>query len=154
MKKEISQEIATRKRSINYYSLGTSYLPDPDIVLRKQGKDMKVYKELLCDSHVFACVQSRKAGVLSLEWDINRGLDKDETAEKIVQLLKKLDIDKVISDILDSSLFGFQPIEIIWGKVDNLVIPIELKSKPPEWFCFDEENKLKKHLLTMFLNLK
>ena len=63
MKKEISQEIATRKRSINYYSLGTSYLPDPDIVLRKQGKDMKVYKELLCDSHVFACVQSRKAGV-------------------------------------------------------------------------------------------
>lgn len=143
MKKEISQEIATRKRSINYYSLGTSYLPDPDIVLRKQGKDMKVYKELLCDSHVFACVQSRKAGVLSLEWDINRGLDKDETAEKIVQLLKRLDIDKVISDILDASLFGFQPIEIIWGKVDNLVVPIELKSKPPEWFCFDEENKLK-----------
>ena len=143
MKKEISQEIATRKRSINYYSLGTSYLPDPDIVLRKQGKDMKVYKELLCDSHVFACVQSRKAGVLSLEWDINRGLDKDETAEKIVQLLKKLDIDKVISDILDASLFGFQPIEIIWGKIDNLVLPIELKSKPPEWFCFDEENKLK-----------
>ena len=46
MKKEISQEIATRKRSINYYSLGTSYLPDPDIVLRKQGKDMKVYKEI------------------------------------------------------------------------------------------------------------
>ena len=42
MKKEISQEIATRKRSINYYSLGTSYLPDPDIVLRKQGKDLPV----------------------------------------------------------------------------------------------------------------
>ena len=29
MKKKLSDEIATRKRSINFYSLGT-YLPDPD----------------------------------------------------------------------------------------------------------------------------
>ena len=63
MAKKLSEEIATRKRSINFYSLGT-YLPDPDIVLRKQGKDVRIYKELLCDPHVFACVQSRKAGVL------------------------------------------------------------------------------------------
>lgn len=35
MAKKLSEEIATRKRSINFYSLG-SYLPDPDIVLRKQ----------------------------------------------------------------------------------------------------------------------
>ena len=77
MAKKLSEEIATRKRSINFYSLGT-YLPDPDIVLRKQGKDVRIYKELLCDPHVFACVQSRKAGVLSLEWDLNRGVDKDK----------------------------------------------------------------------------
>ena len=143
MKKHLSEEIATRKRSLNYYSLAMSYLPDPDIVLKKQGKDMKVYKELLCDSHVFACVQSRKAGVLSLEWEINRGLDKDETAEKVIETIKKLDIYKLINDILDATLFGFQPIEIIWGRVDNLVLPIELKAKPSEWFCFDDENQLK-----------
>ena len=143
MKKHLSEEIATRKRSLNYYSLAMSYLPDPDIVLKKQGKDMKVYKELLCDSHVFACVQSRKAGVLSLEWEINRGLDKDETAEKVIEAIKKLDIYKFINDILDATLFGFQPIEIIWGRVDNLVLPIELKAKPSEWFCFDDENLLK-----------
>ena len=143
MKKQLSEEIATRKRSLNYYSLAMSYLPDPDIVLKKQGKDMKVYKELLCDSHVFACVQSRKAGVLSLEWEINRGLDKDETAEKVIEIIKKLDIYRLINDILDATLFGFQPIEIIWGRVDNLVLPIELKAKPSEWFCFDDENQLK-----------
>lgn len=143
MKKHLSEEIATRKRSLNYYSLAMSYLPDPDIVLKKQGKDMKVYKELLCDSHVFACVQSRKAGVLSLEWEINRGLDKDETAEKVIETIKKLDIYKLINDILDATLFGFQPIEIIWGRVDNLVLPIELKAKPSEWFCFDDKNQLK-----------
>ena len=93
MAKKLSDEIATRKRSINFYSLG-SYLPDPDIVLRKQGKDVKIYRELCCDPHVFACIQSRKAGVLSLEWEINRGLDKTKDAELVEDLLKKLDINK------------------------------------------------------------
>ena len=142
MAKKLSDEIATRKRSINFYSLG-SYLPDPDIVLRKQGKDVKIYRELFCDPHVFACIQSRKAGVLSLEWEINRGLDKAKDAELVEDLLKKLDIHKLINDILDATLFGFQPIEIMWGKVGNYVLPLELKAKPPEWFCYDEENQLK-----------
>lgn len=142
MVKKLSDEIATRKRSINFYSLG-SYLPDPDIVLRKQGKDVKIYRELFCDPHVFACIQSRKAGVLSLEWEINRGLDRTKDAELVEDLLKKLDIHKLINDILDATLFGFQPIEIIWKKIGNYVLPIELKAKPSEWFCFDEENLLK-----------
>ena len=104
MKKGITEEIATRKRALN------------DIVLKKQGKDIRIYKELLCDPHVFACTQSRKAGVLSLDWEINRGLDKDQNAEDIENLLKKLDIQKLMSDILDATQFGFQPLEIIWKK--------------------------------------
>ena len=82
LKSKITDEIATRKRALNFYTLA-NILPDPDIVLKKQGKDITIYKELLCDSHVYACVQSRKSGVLSLEWDINRGIDKDENAEEI-----------------------------------------------------------------------
>ena len=62
---------------------------------------------------------------------------------KIKKTLKKLDITNIISDILDTPLFGFTPIEVMWGKVGNLVLPIELKAKPPEWFCFDENNQLK-----------
>ena len=87
-KKGLTEEIATRKRALNFYSLA-NILPDPDIVLRKQGKDIRIYKELLCDPHVFACVQSRKAGVLALDWCINRGLDKDKNAEAIEKLLRK-----------------------------------------------------------------
>lgn len=142
-KKSLSEEIATRKRALNFYSLA-NILPDPDIVLRKQGKDMKIYKELLCDSHVFACVQSRKAGVLSLDWEINRGLDKDKNAEIIEDLLKKLNIHKLISDILDATQFGFQPLEIIWEKTKSgHILPKNIIAKPPEWFCFDDDNNLK-----------
>lgn len=143
LKSKITDEIATRKRALNFYTLA-NILPDPDIVLRKQGKDITIYKELLCDSHVFACVQSRKAGVLSLDWDINRGLDKDENAETIEKLLKKLDVHKLISDILDATSFGFQPLEIMWERdKSGHVMPARIIAKPPEWFCFDDDNNLK-----------
>ena len=142
-KQTLTEEIATRKRALNFYSLA-NILPDPDIVLRKQGKDIRVYKELLYDPHVFACVQSRKAGVLSLDWDINRGLDKDKNAEALEDLLKKLNIHKLISDILDSTLYGFQPLEIIWEKnKSGYILPQKITAKPPEWFCFDDDNNLK-----------
>lgn len=142
-KKNLTEEIATRKRALNFYSLA-NILPDPDIVLRKQGKDMRIYKELMCDAHVFACVQSRKAGVLSLDWDINRGVDKDEKAENIFKLLKSLDVHKLINDILDATLYGFQPLEIIWKKnKSGYILPTKIIAKPPEWFCFDDDNNLK-----------
>ena len=142
-KKSLTEEIATRKRALNFYSLA-NILPDPDIVLRKQGKDVRVYKELLCDPHVFACVQSRKSGVLSLEWEINRGLDKDEKAKAIENLLKQLNIHKLISDILDTTQFGFQPLEIIWKRdKSGYILPEKIVAKPPEWFCFDDNNTLK-----------
>ena len=141
-KKSLSEEIATRQRSLNFYSL-CNILPDPDIVLRKQGKDIKIYRGLLCDPHVTACVQSRKAGVLSLEWEIARGLNKDKNIELLSNLLKKLDIYKLINDILDSVLWGFQPIEVIWEKSGNLILPTELKAKPTEWFCYDADNNLR-----------
>ena len=143
IKKGITEEIATRKRALNFYSLA-NILPDPDIVLKKQGKDIRIYKELLCDPHVFACIQSRKAGVLSMDWEINRGLDKDQNAEEIEKLLKKLDLQKIISDILDATQFGFQPLEIIWKKdKSGHIMPDKVIAKPPEWFCFDDDNNLK-----------
>lgn len=142
-KKNITEEIATRKRALNFYSLA-NILPDPDIVLRKQGKDIKIYKELLCDPHVFACTQSRKAGVLSLDWEINRGLDKDEHAESVEKLLKQLNVYKLISDILDATQFGFQPLEVIWKRnKTGYILPEKVVAKPPEWFCFDDDNNLK-----------
>ena len=49
--KSLSDQIATRSRSIDFYALGT-YLPNPDPVLKALGKDIKVYRELRADAHV------------------------------------------------------------------------------------------------------
>lgn len=141
-KRSLSNELATRKRAFDFYSLGLN-LPDPDPVLKKQNKDIRIYKELLSDPHVWACVQSRKSGVLSLEWEVDRGKAKSRQVKVIENLFNRLDLYSIISEILNASLFGFQPLEIIWEKQANLIIPVDIKAKPNEWFVFDDENNLK-----------
>ncbi len=141
-KKRLSDEIATRKRSFDFYSLGFN-LPDPDPILKEQGKDIRIYRELLSDSHVWACVQSRKSGILSLEWELNRGKARSRQVKIIENIFNQLDLTTIISEILDASMFGFQPLEIIWQKAGELIIPREIKAKPVEWFVFDDENNLK-----------
>jgi len=141
-KTRLSDEIATRKRSPDFYSI-IQNLPDPDPVLKAHGNDIKIYKGLLSDPHVWACVQSRKSGVLSLQWEVNRGQAKSRESNIIENVFKKLDLNIVISEILNCVLFGFQPLEVMWQNTGSLILPKQIIAKPPEWFVFDDDNNLK-----------
>ncbi len=135
-------EIATRKNAQAFSQLNLA-LPDPDPVLKKQRKDISVYRDLLADAHVWACVQSRKSGVMGLEWEIDRGKAKSRLAKFIQDLFEDWDIYQVMSDILEAPLYGYQPIEVVWEKVGSYLLPTKVEAKPPEWFQFDSENQLR-----------
>ena len=147
----LQDEIASRKRSIDFYSLGM-YLPNPDPVLKKQGKDITVYNELLSDGHLGGCVSSRKAGVKSLEWGIDRGKAKSRQAKLIEDLFNNLNIDRIIEEILSAVLFGYQPMEVMWERTGNYVLPKDIIGKPPEWFVFDEDNQLRFRTKENYIN--
>jgi phage gp29-like protein len=119
------------------------YLPNPDPVLKAQGKDIKIYSELLSDGHLGGCVSSRKAGVKSLEWGIDRGKAKSRQARLIEDLFKSLPINNIIDTILDAVFFGYQPIEVMWKKIGNYILPKDVVGKPPEWFIFSPDNNLR-----------
>lgn len=141
-KTSLTEEIATRKAAIDFYSLGM-YLPNPDPVLKKQGKDIAVYKELLTDSHVGGCITSRKSGVLSLEWSIDRGKAKSRQAKLIEDVFKNLDINSIVSEILNAPLFGYQVLEVIWENTGSYILPRAVIGKPQRWFVFGEDNTLR-----------
>ncbi len=138
----LSKIIASRDRSIDFISAFSVYLPDPDVVLRKIGKDIKIYRELLTDAHVGAAIQSRKSGVKSLEWEIDRGKSKSQQAKLITDLFDNLDLDRIIGEMLDAPLFGYSPIEVMWERVGQYILPGDLVGKPPEWFNFSQGNEL------------
>jgi phage gp29-like protein len=138
----LSNEIATRQRSIDFYSLGM-YLPNPDPVLKKMGKDIAVYNELMSDGHLGGCVTSREAGVKSLEWMIDRDKAPSRQATVISDVFDNMDIDNILSEMLKAPLFGYSPLEVLWERVGGYILPKDIVGKPHEWFVFDEGNKLR-----------
>ncbi|PHV02798.1 DUF935 domain-containing protein [Iodobacter sp. BJB302] len=140
--KALSEQLATRSRSIDFYGLGM-YLPNPDTVLKKLGLDIKVYRELRSDSSVGAFIRRRKSAVKALEWGINRESAKSSASKLITSVFSNLKLERIINEMLDAVLFGYQPMEIVWGKVGSYIVPIDIIGKPAEWFVFSPENELR-----------
>ena len=138
----LTKMFASRERSWDPLGALSYYLPDPDPVLRKQGRDIRIYKDLLTDAHVGACADSRKAGVLTMEWKIERGKANSRRHGFIENVFESLDIHRIVTEILDAPLYGYKPLEILWERRDGLIAPASVVGKPPEWFAFSSENEL------------
>ena len=140
-KQNLVKMIASRAASTDFLNF-FSYLPNPDPVLKKMGRDITAYREILSDPHVGGCVRRRKAAVKSLEWRITT-TGNEKVDNNLSQIFSYLPISKIISQALDASLFGYQPLEVMWEVKNGLFIPTSIIAKPPEWFVFDNENQLR-----------
>lgn len=139
-KQDLIGVIATRAKAIDFWSF-MHYLPNPDPVLKKMGRDISVYREILSDSHVGGCVRRRKAAIKGLEWRITP-TGNEKTDEILATLFDHLPVNQIINQILDATLFGYQALEVMWASENGLLLPIEIVGKPQEWFVFDEDNRL------------
>lgn len=119
-----------------------NYLPNPDPVLKRMGKDISAYREILSDAHVGGCVRRRKAAVKDLDWRITPTGNK-KADEWFMQVFEALPLNTIINEILDACLFGFQPLEVIWEIKDGRWVSTNIVGKPQEWFVFDKENHLR-----------
>jgi phage gp29-like protein len=137
----ITDEIVTRKRSMDFFLMGTM-LPNPDPVLKRMGKDIIIYEEIKRESHVSCCISSRKAGVKSLSWEIGKEKGKTREVELIENRFKKFKMQDIMDEILDAPLFGYKPMEAMWDDAE-FWLPNNLVGKPPEWFCYDTDNTLR-----------
>ena len=138
----LTDQLATRERSLDFSALG-QWLPNPDPILKAQGKDIAVYRDLRGDALVGACIRRRKSAVKSLEWGLDRGFAASRTAKAVESMLAELDLERIIGQILEATLYGYQPMEVEWRRVGGLLVPADVQAKPPEWFCFDSSNQLR-----------
>lgn len=141
MKKDLISEIATRARSYDHWSFG-HYLPNPDPVLKKMGKDISVYRELLSDGQVRSGVRRRKAAIKGLQWRITP-TGNNKVDEQLNAIFEGLKLNRIITEMLNATLFGYQVSEILWVNRDGLLVPADIVGKPQEWFVFDDENRLR-----------
>ncbi len=139
-KQDLVNVIASRARAFDVWSY-MHYLPNPDPVLRRMGRNISAYREMLSDSHVSGCVRRRKAAVKSLEWRITPTGNK-QVDDVLNELFDRLPLANIINQMLDASLFGYQALEITWGNDGKYWLPETIDGKPQEWFVFDENNQL------------
>ena len=140
----LTKEMAKRRNNFGLFS-AMNVLPNPDTILRKTGKTIDAYRELLLDAHLWSCVQSRKSGVLCLDYRIVQAESTNYIQKEIENIFSELDVNQIISDILEAPLYGWQPIEIVWkyiGISHKLAVPAKIIAKPQEWFGFDNGGDL------------
>jgi len=143
MKKEIKnyllRTIAGRKNFNKYNFLEN--LPDPDKILEENGYDYSVLRDLLEDPHLAATIQQRKNQVLQMGWEIEN-VSNTELKNQAVEIIAKLDLKRIGSEILDAINYGFQVSEIEWQIKDNKIMPVDIIGKPQEWFIYSRDNEL------------
>ena len=113
--KTLTEQIASRSRSIDFFGLGM-YLPNPDPILKSQGRDIRIYRELRTDPLVGGCIRRRKAAVKSLERGLERGHAPARVFSFIRDMLDDLDLSRIIGEMTDAVLYGYQPCEVMWGR--------------------------------------
>ena len=139
---KLHREIASRKLMHDLPYL-INNLPDPDPILQKTGKSIIAYRDLTSDAHVYANIQQRKAGAASMKWQVMKNSAGDNEVHFIRDVLGRLDIDKLINQILDAVFYGYSVLEIMWEVKNGKYIPTYIEEKPQEWFVYDADNKLR-----------
>lgn len=119
--------------------------PNPDLILKKAGKKLTDLREVRDDAHVMAAVQSRKAGVLSMEWDVDKGKQDDDINVFVKKMFDNIDVYDTMANILEYFCFGFSINEVLYD-YNNITQKIHVRSIAPriqDNFHFDSNGVLR-----------
>lgn len=141
-KSKLNTEIASREAVLKIKNL-MDILPDPDELMKKTGKGLKIYRDLMDDAHLSSCVVQRKSGVLALNHEIYQNDSDPSVYEMITGVFKDIKTFKLMSLMLNAVYYGMQVFEIIWEYDGSIWKPAQIKDKPLEWFFFNERNQLR-----------
>jgi len=145
---QLAVEIATARRDITQAIFGGALKPTDDVLLaRGAGKGLKIYDELERDPKVFSCLAKRSLALVSREWVVEPG-GKTHQAKKAAELARRvlagewgLSFDRACLRMLSATLKGFAIGEVIWGRRDGFIVPLDVKQRNPRRFVFDEQGR-------------
>lgn len=137
--KNIFEEWANAKDAVGMFSL-LEKLPNPDKILRSCGGGFNTLRNLKTNYQVGTCIESRKAGVTSKKWKLEKLNCSDKEFDFYTELFKFIDVYQLIEDTLEAPLFGYAPLEVTYEKDDNYIVPTFITSKPQEWFYFNSKD--------------
>lgn len=138
----LANEIASRERvQLSFGGMMLS-LPNPDPVLKRLNRDIEVYRDIMNDAAIKGATRCRRSAVVKLEYGLTQGDASDKVMALCEQVLNRIKLRPLIRELHDAAWFGYSPAEVYWGKDNGLWLPSKVIGKPPEWFGFDNDNRL------------
>lgn len=91
------------------------------------------------DGHLFSVMDQRRSAVKRLDWSIvpveGASAAEKKDAEFIEESIRSMeDFDDVLFDMTDAVGHGFAALEMTWGRVDGIQMPVTVEHKPQGWF--------------------
>ena len=149
-KKALNQEIATRQSDPNFYG-ALSYLPNPDVILRKMGRSQEVFDSIIVDAHVIGEMRSIRAGLIKYEYRLQAGGDSSADI-RALELCQKIMNNKPAKGMQWIDTFwnmaqgvfrGHQVHEVVWKNEGGLIVPDKIVDRPQRRFLFSPDNELR-----------
>lgn len=129
----LGDELATRSSLLRAADLDG--LPNPDPILRAEGKSLATYRTLV-DDHLDAVSTKRYAAVSARSWSLERGKASARTTARLSDMLDTLPVREIIKSGLRAIGYGYSVQEVVWTVRDGWIVPDRLIERPPEWFRF------------------
>jgi phage gp29-like protein len=112
------------------------------------SQDWGVYDKILMDDQVKSCIEQRIRAVVSAEWDVLPGDEKDprsvEAAEALKDMLGKIKWDRVSEKMLYAPFHGIAIAELIWYlSEDAKRWDFRLKVRHARRFRYDKDGQLR-----------
>lgn len=142
--------ISVRDRYSGYPSQGLT--PQKLAAIFKEADAGDVYRQMELfeemeekDTHLFSILQTRKNGVLGLDWDIIPTGDDPKSVEIATFVKNELEnipeLEDVILDLLDAIGKGFSGSEIHWAIRERRAVIERIKWVPTKRFTFGDDDE-------------
>lgn len=105
----LADEIASRQAMSLYFGGMMLSLPNPDPVLKRLGKDVEVYREIVQDPAIKGATRRRRSAVVGLEYGLTQGQASDKVMKLCEQVLNRIKLRPLIRELHDASWFGYAP---------------------------------------------
>lgn len=86
----LADEIASRQAMSLYFGGMMLSLPNPDPVLKRLGKDVEVYREIVQDPALKGATRRRRSAVVGLEYGLTQGQASDKVMKLCEQVLNRI----------------------------------------------------------------
>lgn len=133
--------VANARNDITIENFSDVLQPVDDTLVKKGGiKGLAIYDEIERDTHASAVLEKRKKNLVAREWEVKPGgeakIDLD-AAEFVTEQLEALPFDLICENLLDATLKGYAVSEVVWGRKDNRIVPVQIKTHEQRRFVFD-----------------